>query len=1428
MKRIKFYSLIAIFGLLFSGCKKYDDAIDTINSRLDNIEGVQINSLQAQINTINQSIPEMEEVDKELKDYIVTLQSSALSFQDKIEATNSKIAELDSAFNTSIAEIEASNDAFKTELLSQINTSKADILSQLESVKTELLSELSQIDSTIITLQAKDSALVLKITELKEYVVDGLSDIEEWAEATFVTLEHYNRLATEITTIKEGMISLNESITSLEKRLTEDINNEIKKSIESIKEETLSSIVLDITKSYTDAIQNAKNEITAAYTEAIDDAIKNLENSMLEWINNKLSGYYTIAQADAKLVSLKQELESQLESQKAYLENIISSLSTELNNKISANKALINTLREDVSSAQEEIKLNKLLISNNSETISKNAASILINSQSIAQNKSDLSTNKDLINKNKNLINKNVILLESTQNTILVLQQAVDSNTKTIAENAKAIAQNASLIATNATAIDNNAQAISENATAIFQLRSNLEATSAKITEDYKKAIKEAIETNNGIISKAIADAINEVNYRIDTEISSINDKITTLTSRVTALESELKNIKQAINTIQANIANIQNQIAAIMSQIQSVEYIPQYSDGCATMYYNSLSGAITPGTATLDFEIRPASVVADLVSVWEDALSVKAAYAQTRAVDFIELEITFASYEDCILSIEISGEPLNLDFYRGDMTANIRLEISDGNNQLTSEYIKLRPWSTDKLYIPDDSFKNYLLANFDTDNDGAISMDEAAAVTEINVSNSSPKISTLSGIEYFTNISRLDCSYNEINKLNLTYNVNLESLNVSGNNLEYFDLSKCTKLQDLNCSDNKLSTLNLSSLIDLEQLYCGGNELLTLNTHSNRALTILDCQQNQLTKLDLRGNNALVVLDCGENSLTSLSVETPNLSSLNCDNNHLSILPTSSLLGLTIIDCSYNQLTDLETFPCKNLNSLNCAYNNIKILNVSKNAQLTNLNCSNNPNLTEIWMKDIIQQAAVNTIKDENTSINIHNGGIHIPDDNLRNYLLTNYDDDNDEVISTDEAENITLVNCSGKMIEDLTGLRSCPNLRTLDCSDNNIKNIDLSELNQLQTLRIYDNPVEFININNCTSLQYFYVLNATTNAFATASAITLNGYNLSPSLTLFTEGLNRPTLYLKSSTALKNLDISHSETETFYADDCSALENIAYPVELNYLSLDHCTSIHLDIALLTSLEKLYARNCNLTEVNISKNTNLQTIDFAYNNLERINITSNTKLTYLDLSNNKLNAINVRNNTNLLHLDIENNAAISIVDLHYNTALEILLASGLSITDINLTNNTNLKAVSLCNKNLTSIIGKSSIAGLGIVFQEKTQYQKGRMISARQAYTTWSKARDWCINYGSGWYFPEVSEFSINSTLVTELNNVLEACGYAEITTNLPYWTNNYAGRRVYGGAWHNLYEVLYIGSSKTTESGDDNNNYARAFFDY
>lgn len=94
--------------------------------------------------------------------------------------------------------------------------------------------------------------------------------------------------------------------------------------------------------------------------------------------------------------------------------------------------------------------------------------------------------------------------------------------------------------------------------------------------------------------------------------------------------------------------------------------------------------------------------------------------------------------------------------------------------------------------------------------------------------------ITSLAGIEYFTDLETLDCMDNQLTTL---------------------DVTKLTNLTDLECNDNQLVSLNVSTLEELKILWCHGNKMTALDITNNAYLGDLKCgnqQDNQQLTLTL------------------------------------------------------------------------------------------------------------------------------------------------------------------------------------------------------------------------------------------------------------------------------------------------------------------------------------------------------------------------------------------------------------------------------------------------------------------------------------------------------------------------------------------------------------------------------------------------
>lgn len=245
--------------------------------------------------------------------------------------------------------------------------------------------------------------------------------------------------------------------------------------------------------------------------------------------------------------------------------------------------------------------------------------------------------------------------------------------------------------------------------------------------------------------------------------------------------------------------------------------------------------------------------------------------------------------------------------------------------------------------------------------------------------------ISDLTGIQYFSNLTHLDCSSNNLISLpnlpstiqTLLCNINqlnnlpelpssLDLLDCSFNNISNIPALPST-LTNFACTNNQL--FSLPELPDnLAYFYCQSNLLTTLPSLPS-ALVDFNCNNNQLSAIPTLPQTvqilycahnlldtlpdlslALQTLDCTSNQLTELPVLPATTAVLICDSNQLVALPGIPPLVFAIY-CNNNQLTSLPELP--QLQWLQCSNNNISCFPIfpeSIGFSPVNFDISNNP----------------------------------------------------------------------------------------------------------------------------------------------------------------------------------------------------------------------------------------------------------------------------------------------------------------------------------------------------------------------------------------------------------------------------------------------------------------------------------------------
>ena len=242
----KVFLVLAAIGGVISGCATKSEFKD-LKERMDALESDKIQSIEGQISSIDTSIGLLDQTDDQLEGYINALKEQVLTLE--------------------------------------VNCGE----------------ERESLEAAIKALQAKDESLHKQMEELKAYVDTELNGVKDWASATFVTLEEYNKTVDVITGIQAKVDSLH-------------------------------------------------NDIAKEYEAAINKAIEKTAKSMESWVNEQLTGYYDIATMNTKLDSLKSALEKQLKEQGGDLEEQIAQNTED----IEALESELEKTAEEITSAYED------------------------------------------------------------------------------------------------------------------------------------------------------------------------------------------------------------------------------------------------------------------------------------------------------------------------------------------------------------------------------------------------------------------------------------------------------------------------------------------------------------------------------------------------------------------------------------------------------------------------------------------------------------------------------------------------------------------------------------------------------------------------------------------------------------------------------------------------------------------------------------------------------------------------------------------------------------------------------------------------------------------------------------------------------------------------------------------------------------------
>ena len=562
-------------------------------------------------------------------------------------------------------------------------------------------------------LDVLEGTTITSINEQISAINTSISDLKEMDESLDAYIKALEATATDL---QKQINEANSEIAKLEAELGEvvpvpeqSLLNELNAAKEAIQAELT-------------AINKTLDDLKAADT-ALDKKIADLRT----YVETELASTKDWANATFSTLAQYEQTQTEISAIKASIEQIntdMAALETRLNGKIAADiKTAIDALRMEL----------------NTDHASRIESAV--NNLTVAYTAAVSSARSEITTAYTNAISNAIIESESGMKAWV--------NTK--------LTQGYYDIAT----IDGKLQALSgrldeadeELQKQIDQQKYDLETAKSELTSAYKKAINDAIQTNNGVISAEIAEAVQKLEAKINSRLSTIESQITAMQKGISDIVDDIDTIQKQIESINTtlgtlededqelnslidklesdyaallqeleeirpvdeiskktivdDIALLKEQVTTIFSKldtfvlkedfvnrIQSLKYIPEYSDGKVRM-------SEVLKTISLDFLVSPSSQAKAVQQAWDINDEVVTAYIrctknpETRAISpATQLLVTSVKgNDDGTLNVTMKEDetnPIDIEFFEGGSDAVVYIKISDGNSDIFSDMVDI------------------------------------------------------------------------------------------------------------------------------------------------------------------------------------------------------------------------------------------------------------------------------------------------------------------------------------------------------------------------------------------------------------------------------------------------------------------------------------------------------------------------------------------------------------------------------------------------------------------------------------------------------------------------------------------------------------------------------------------------------------------
>jgi len=266
------------------------------------------------------------------------------------------------------------------------------------------------------------------------------------------------------------------------------------------------------------------------------------------------------------------------------------------------------------------------------------------------------------------------------------------------------------------------------------------------------------------------------------------------------------------------------------------------------------------------------------------------------------------------------------------------------------------------------------------------------------------------------------------------------------------------------------------------------------------------------------------------------------------------------------------------------------------------------------------------------------------------VPDDNFEQALIDLGFDTGplDDMVLTSNINSIPDLDVQGLNISDLTGIEDFTALEVLNCENNLLSVLDVTNNINLTQLFCSANNISTIDISTLLNLQIFWCSN-----------------NLLSTLDV---SKNQPLISLVcGNNLLKTLDVSQNinlVVLAFENNEISSIDITNNP-KINRLQCGKNRLSSLDISQNPNVTYVSCEHNSITTFDTSNNLVLSTLICYSNLLSELDLSKNTSLIAIDCSNNNLCRLNLKNGNNnftMANFKLNNFLKCVVVDNPSNT----------------------------------------------------------------------------------------------------------------------------------------------------------------------